>query len=94
IVGEYVVAFLLKNPVSKRNGVFCFYMIFKKAVPLLDNSFSPVESRVSDGSGILLRDTQNFFFTVPFSRKRYSGQHGPKGNAVSICSLEPISVKL
>jgi hypothetical protein len=28
-VGEYVVAFLLKNPVSKRNGVFCFMPVLK-----------------------------------------------------------------
>ncbi|MDQ8014508.1 MAG: hypothetical protein REI96_18815, partial [Flavobacterium nitrogenifigens] len=67
IVGEYVVAFLLKNPIQFGWG-FLFLYDLKKAVSA---------SRASDGSGILLRDTQSFFFALPFSRKRYSKQHGP-----------------
>ncbi|MGE8342903.1 MAG: hypothetical protein ACN6OI_17880, partial [Flavobacterium sp.] len=43
-----------------------------------------IDSRVSDGSGILLRGTKGFFFPQISIRKRYSGQHGPQGNAIKI----------
>ncbi|WP_236673089.1 hypothetical protein, partial [Flavobacterium tagetis] len=70
----YVVAFLLKT-LSNSDGVFCFYMILEKAVSA---------SRVSDGSGILLRSMQGFSSPQTSNRKRYSGQHGPEGNAKEI----------
>jgi hypothetical protein len=53
-VGEYVVAFLLKT-LSKSDGVFCFLYVLENCL-MADNGSLSIDSRVSDGSGILLRD--------------------------------------